>query len=703
MTTYRITSQNEIEIDFHGIKPDAATRKKMKDVKIWWNPNKSIWHGPVNNQTFAVAKDIGGESENKDYALKLKIKVIIAADESQFETWGKILKDYVNDVMSEDNASHSSNSVSKSQEFVWLDCFQFIAKHLSELSKEQQDYELVFEYSLPGTVHERPDVFLLTDKKVISLEFKRKEAPQVDDNKDDVAQAIRYKEWLENHHQETKKRNLEVKSFLVCTHKNASAGELRSIKILTGSNLCSTIAKELSGEKQCSFIDEWLSSEKTAMPDMLQAIEIMYREGRIPYISDVNRRCLDTVLHYVDGAKKQHKKVLILVNGVPGAGKTAVGQSVVFEQNKNREANAVYLSGNGPLVEVLQYQINKVGKNKHMAENAIQGMKEFKNDYFSKYSRQNCKVPEQSILVFDEAQRAWDTVKMNRGFSEPEGLFDVGDRIFAARNYAVVIGLYGNGQVIYEGEEKGLEIWEDALKKHNDWYVIVAEELAGMLTGVASRRIIDNNLFLPISLRADFIDCNKWVKKAISRKDASLKEAQIEFAKLQETSLRICITRDVSKVVARTREIDLYHPEWRYGIIISSFAEQNVVKKAFPGWDIRKHGNNVVKNGSYGKWYDGECKKLDKACTVYGNQGLELDCPIVLFGGGYIRQNGRWVPNGSSYDRQKNMFQNPEAIVENHFRVLLTRARKEMILLIPDDRILDDTYQYFIDMGMDEL
>ena len=48
-------------------------------------------------------------------------------------------------------------------------------------------------------------------------------------------------------------------------------------------------------------------------------------------------------------------------------------------------------------------------------------------------------------------------------------------------------------------------------------------------------------------------------------------------------------------------------------------------------------------------------------------------------------------------------YKDPESIVENNFRVLLTRARKEMILLIPEDDILDETYQYFVDMGMDLL
>lgn len=149
------------------------------------------------------------------------------------------------------------------------------------------------------------------------MEFKRKEAPQMTGNKDDVAQAIRYKEWLENHHLVTRERNLIVNSYLVCTHKNAVTGALRDIEVLTKDNFCSAIARELSGENHCSFIDEWLSSRKTEMPDMLQAIEIMYREGRIPYISDVNKKCLDTVLKYIEKAKREHKKILILINGVP--------------------------------------------------------------------------------------------------------------------------------------------------------------------------------------------------------------------------------------------------------------------------------------------------------------------------------------------------------------------------------------------------
>ena len=719
MATYTVVD-HKIKIDFHGIKPDATVRGKMKAVKIWWDPDRKIWHGPKNSDTVAVANEICGGTvsvsstvttvrryariePSKDYALKIKIKDIIAADKAQLDSWEKELRDYVNEIMGEDNASHDGDPVSKSQESVWINCFNFIASTLNGLDAEKQDFELIFEYSLPGTVHERPDILLVTDKKAISLEFKKKCAPQVDDNKDDVAQAIRYKEWLENHHKVTREKALEVKSYLVCTHKAAVSGSLRGIQILTKSDFLDAIDSELEGQLACSFINAWLSSIKTEMPDMLQAIEIMYRDGKIPYISDVNEKCLKKVLAYIEDAKKNHKKILILINGVPGAGKTAVGQSVVFEENQGGEANAVYLSGNGPLVEVLQYQINQVGHSEYMGENAIQGMKDFKSGYFSSPTRQNTKVPEQSILIFDEAQRAWDEEKLKRGYSEPEGLFDVGERIYNERNYAVLIGLYGNGQVIYDGEETGLSLWRDALLRHRDWCVIASDGLSSELPGLGSRLIEDNDVFLPISLRADFIDCSKWVEQVINRNGSTPQGAKDELAELQKTSMRICVTRDMSKVHTRAREMDVDHPEWKYGMLISNFAEQSVVRRALPGWNIGWNGANVVTKGEYGPWFAGNCKLLSKACTVYGNQGLELDCPIVLFGGGYIRSRGQWVARGYPYDRQKNKFQDPETIVENNFRVLLTRARKEMILLIPEDPVLDETYQYFIEMGMDEL
>lgn len=705
----RMAERNELELSFQTI-PEESVRKEIKGTGFKWNSAKKCWYAQETPERLALAERLCGRRtacteaasvHRADYALRLKIKDIVRAHQEQLADWENTLQDYVNQLMAEDNVAHAGHAVSRSQTNVWRNCFDFIAQTLSDLSADMQEFEFIFEYSLPGTVHERPDVLLLTDDKVISLEFKKKQAPQMDCNQDDVAQAIRYRQWLENHHRVTKERGIEVKSYLVCTHSKAVAGTFRGIEVLTRDNFLSVIAQELTGASPCSFCAQWLTSSKTEMPDMLQAIALMYREGRIPYLSDVNQACLSTVLTHIETAKREHKKILILIHGVPGAGKTAVGQSIVYEENRNGHANAVYLSGNGPLVEVLQYQIDQVGNHEHMGENAIQGMKEFKASYFYR----NNSVPEQPILIFDEAQRAWDAAKLGRGFSEPEGLFRVGDRIFAHRGYAVLIGLYGDGQVIHTGEEAGLSLWEAALTAHEDWHVVVSEGLADQLQGLGPRKILDRNVFLPASLRADFIDCSRWVEQAINRTVATAELAKQELQELQKTSLRICVTRELSKIHARKAELDVYHPAWKYGFLISNFAEKGVVIKALPGWDIGYNGRNAVSSGGYGPWFAGESKGLHTACSVYGCQGLELDCPIIVFGGDYIRRGGRWIARGSRYDynvRNQN-YEDPDGIVENNYRVLLTRARKEMILLIPPDHLLDETYQYFLDMGMEPL
>lgn len=138
MAIYRFDDRGGIEIDFGGIKPSEEIRTKMKSVKYRWNPKKMIWWAYKNKNTIAVAKELCGESaasvttrvappslvpsapatklcarniSTEDYALKIKIKDIVNASETQLEEWEHKLKTYVNEVMTEDNAEHTGNAV----------------------------------------------------------------------------------------------------------------------------------------------------------------------------------------------------------------------------------------------------------------------------------------------------------------------------------------------------------------------------------------------------------------------------------------------------------------------------------------------------------------------------------------------------------------------------------------------------------------
>lgn len=669
-----------------------------------------------------------------NYAIKLKIEEITGAND--FNPWIEELEEHINkisELYGNDLGGGAKNITA------WKNCFKFIKNNLKGLEGRYKDFELIFEYSIPGTNHERPDVILLTDEKVIILEFKDKENPQQDDQRDDIRQAVRYTDRIKYNHKVTRDRNIKyVKSYIVCTNNAQTLGSVGGIDILTKSNFCSVLENELNNQSPCSFTDEWLNSTYVDNPSMLQAVREVFESGDIPYLYDVNHDCLDVLHSCIEYAKANKRKVLVLLNGVPGAGKTAVGQSIVFED----PSNAVYLSGNGPLTAILQAQITGVINNGEntgaaipvtSASTIIQGMYPFKTTYFPKGNAAT-PTPNKSVLVFDEAQRAWTAAKMSGRFttqsinggqekySEAYGLLEVGDRIYGSKpeneKYVVVIGLYGNGQSIYEGEDGGIALWEqavngdDRLAGHGDWDVIIsnklpegrtrefsnefsevpansfsANSLSELIEEEQGIRVKTDALFLNRSIRAGFVDCSKWVEKVIG---GDTNGATIEFNFLKK-ELPIFLTRSLEDAQTYIQDnIDTEHPEWDYGIMSSANADLSLISNEM---------TRISTNDQYVKWFIGtdedpspECKQLETACPVFGNQGLEVDCPIVLFGGDFIRKDNEWqVVRGN------------EDFIRNQYRVLLTRARKRMIILIPESNDLDETYTYFRGMGAEEL
>ena len=142
---------------------------------------------------------------------------------------------------------------------------------------------------------------------------------------------------------------------------------------------------------------------------------------------------------------------------------------------------AVFLSGNGPLVEVLQYEMRSAGDGKTFVRCV--------KDYVKRYSSKRSLVPPEHVLVFDEAQRAFDTDKMRESHdneharSEPEEFISFADRI---PEWCVVVGLIGSGQEIHVGEEAGLAQWRTAVElsdKRSEWTIHAPTAVAGLFHG----------------------------------------------------------------------------------------------------------------------------------------------------------------------------------------------------------------------------
>jgi hypothetical protein len=173
-----------------------------------------------------------------------------------------------------------------------------------------------------------------------------------------------------------------------------------------------------------------------------------------------------TIQGYVDQARNQHHHAICFLTGVPGSGKTLVGLSLAHS-DKNKESSIHFMSGNGPLVQVLQHLFTQ--ESKRGGTSAIQARTEAKTlienvHVFARYhTTDNQGIPANHAIIFDEAQRAWNRAqnfkKFKRNYSEPEMLLRIMER---HHDWAVVVALVGGGQEINDGEA-GLEEWGRAL------------------------------------------------------------------------------------------------------------------------------------------------------------------------------------------------------------------------------------------------
>ena len=232
-------------------------------------------------------------------------------------------------------------------------------------------------------------------------------------------------------------------------------------------------------------------------------------------------------------AESKKERLLILVTGVPGSGKTLVGLRLVYEQS-GVESKGTFLSGNGPLVLVLQDALKS---------------KVFVRDlhaYIKTYGIQD-RIPLEPIVVFDEAQRAWDGAymkeKKNVSRSEPELLIEAARKI---AGWSALVGLVGDGQEIHSGEEGGMSQWRDALSAQPDtasWVVHCAPRLADEFEGLLVQTHRELDLTVPLrSRRAG--ELHEWVSHVLA---GSLELASQLAFRMDHDVYPIYVTRDLEE------------------------------------------------------------------------------------------------------------------------------------------------------------
>lgn len=556
----------------------------------------------------------------------------------------------------------------------WDDCYVFLAANLPKDDK-YRDFHLVFEYMMPESM-KRADVLLLTQKKVIVLEFKQK----AEIKKDDISQAAGYGQSLRNYHYITSKRNMEVLPFMVYT-LCVPAGRKDIVPILQTSSFEQEIKSILDDQEPMTQTEceEWVKSPFHPLKNLADATLQLFRDGDLPNIKTIRdgdiQDTLNTINHVID--EPHYTKSIIFVTGVPGAGKTLVGLKTVYDHaHSGEELSPIYLSGNDPLVDILRKTLsaNHIDRD---GESYIQAMKNFKRLAYGD------RVPLNNIIVFDEAQRAWDTDRRMPNETEASLLLKIADRIAEQHGKVTVICLIGEGQAIHLNEETGMPIWSAALKDRNDWNVFIPERFQELFTSVPNY-IVKPDLFLNTSIRNDFIDVIPWVE-AILRLD--LVEAKRLYNDMLKQGFNCWYFIKKDRIKPCIEYVKRTFPGSHTGLVVSSHYDKYSRNLFGPQY----RGSYVKANEAY-QWYTNESFMLTRAASEFLIQGIELEYPIVTFVGDYYIKDGAWTIDPQTTDPG---LKDLTTVIENVYRVLLTRSRKGMFIYIPDIPKMRETIKWF--------
>jgi hypothetical protein len=573
---------------------------------------------------------------------------------------------------------------SQDQKNAWADeisTIEFALKECLELEKSASTWKLIFEYELPMEGGRRPDVLILAGNTIYVLEFKtHKKILQ-----SELDQVAAYARDIEDYHLESRDR--KIVPFLVSIQDEEVALEKSNI-IVTGKKHLSEYLVRLvtSGEID---LETWLNSPYEPLPKLVDAAKKLFNDQPLPHVRKALSLGIDQAVEFLNKlcqeAQLNNRRYLAFVTGVPGAGKTLVGLRLVYERSNDKE-RALFLSGNGPLVAVLRDALKSGIFVKDLHKVIL--------DYGRKQ-----KIPSEHVIVFDEAQRAWDrqrvSQKHNLKNSEPDLLIQIGER---TPNWSTLVGLVGDGQEIHAGEEAGLEQWAEAVRIPNareKWKIFCPERVLENFQGLDVEK--NNLLDLTVSLRSKRAEkLNLWISNLL---DGSLAQANSIAENMRKQLFPIYITRDLELAKNFISDRFMDSPDARYGLLASSHSKVLIkfgIKNDF--WNSK-----FIKIGPWfneGKDNPHSGGSFNLPATEFHCQGLELDMPIVCWGEDFKWTGTEWL---ISPKRRRDFIENPEQLLKNTYRVLLSRGREGMVIYLPQHEDLDMTEVALLAAGVRSL
>lgn len=622
-------------------------------------------------------------------------------------------------------------NLEEQQRNAWISEITILKNSLKNLTSGN----VLFEYSIPR-MGRRSDVILLLRGLVFVLEFKINESFY---RASDIDQCLDYALDLKYFHEQSQHR--KIIPILIATSSMDVKNDIEVYQDgvfipqkCNKTNLNKLILR-LSQEFGDAYMDpiKWENSIYKPTPTIIEAAQALYEKHDVREISRSDAgaenltRTAEAINKIVEKSKKEKMKSICFVTGVPGSGKTLAGLNIANDRHKiSEEEHAVFLSGNGPLVKVLQEalarnrvanSLGRISKFDALRESSafIQNIHHFRDN-----GLEDLRPPIEKVVVFDEAQRAWNQ-KQTASFmlqkkaierfnqSESEFLISVMDR---HKDWCVIVCLVGGGQEINRGEG-GLLEWFSSIKNHfKHWQVYVPQEISDIeyTRGVDLQNIVSEmkseyvqNLHLKTSIRS-FRSENvaKFVKALLDRDTNTTSKLLLEL----NNRYPIVITRSIFKAKEWLKQNTRGNE--RIGLIASSNGQR-----------LKPYGIFVELKIDPAHWFLNSKTDirsshfLEYVATEFDIQGLELDWICVGWDADFRLLKQEWTYNKFS-GRNWQQIRNKESMqyLKNTYRVLLTRARQGLVIFVPEGNeddltaspsFYNETYEYLRNIGLKEI
>ena len=634
---------------------------------------------------------------------------------------------------------------------------------LKEALKDYSDRGSIYlEYNIPRMGH-RVDAIVLIDGIVFILEYKT--------GRQTFNQSARNQVWdyaldLKNFHADSKDRTLAPIVVVPCALDEdchltpKSSGDKVYEPLFTNTRQLGTAIQNILVLDQATVRhsqsdDVWANSGYEPTPTIIEAAIALYEKHSVADITksggDIEKtsKALNRI---IDHCRKEKRKAICFITGVPGAGKTLIGLNTAIELF-NQGIGAVYLSGNYPLVEVLQEALTrdyierkriitsneekktcpKKGDAKREVKAFIQMIHHYRDQYlegvditandirpkpgYFESNTDKAYIPAEHVAIFDEAQRAWTKEELQRfmrekkniqnfPYSEPEYLISCMDR---QRDWGVVVCLVGNGQSINKGEA-GLNEWIASIqRRYKSWDVYISQTILSkeQERDIAPQLKHQEELHLEMSMRSFRSESvSIFINQLL---DLKVEEARSTLNKLKKDNYPIVLTRSLERAKRWLRSKKRGNE--RMGLLASSKAER-----------LKAISINVKYSPNFVHWFLEDSQDfrssdtLEDALTEFEVQGLEIDWACVAWDADLrLSEDKRtWEHfqlRGGDKWQNINKPVNQEYQI-NAYRVLLTRARQGIVILIPegDDtdttrkrEWYDRTYNYLKGIGIPEI